>query len=335
MPELDGAKQARFEFKDVKLTDLPDHSRYSVLLGAGYEKWWVGVDIDGPDGPTNLVFNVGGFGGPDYDYKVKVSDNVVSEFAKIEYRFDGSKPADSRLAIRYDDSDWIEGGWTSNADQTFPADFFLALPTSDEDLQINDGSRADWDAMNGSLGTVSLYSSRPLHQYKAYKGVCRENADGTGTGSNGYEYDVFKREDNSDVDYKWCKDRCDASNDCTGFEYRDSSSTSQCELWKAFIGGFEQKNSHTCLVKVDKYYESEPGVCRKHSDETGKGSNGNEYDLYKFVTYEWCKQKCYEDDDCTGIEYRYWPEDNTQCEVWHYDYQGVEYKPYSVCDKKV
>jgi hypothetical protein len=339
MPELDGAKQARFEFKDVTFTDLPNYSQYSVLLGAG--EWWVGVDFDS-DGGTYLVFNVGGWGGNtdprfDFDYRVKVSGKRVKSFKKIEYKFDGSEPSDSRLAIRYDDSDWIKGGWSTGPEDS-PAHFFASFPTSYEKLHINDGWRSDWDDMNGSLGPVSLYALPPTHQYKAYEGVCRENADGTGMGSNGTEYIVHKRENIPELDYEWCKDECDASNDCTGFEYRDSSDTSQCEIWNAFIGGFKASNEwpyHWCLVKKNHYYDSQPGVCRKHSDKTGMGSNGNEYDLYKFVTYEWCKQKCFKDKDCKGIEYRYWPEDNTQCEIWHYDYKGVENKPFSYCDKKV
>lgn len=39
MPELDGAEEVRFKFEDVTITDLPDHSQYSVLLGGGEERY--------------------------------------------------------------------------------------------------------------------------------------------------------------------------------------------------------------------------------------------------------------------------------------------------------
>lgn len=118
----------------------------------------VRVDFD-TDGGTCLVFNVGGWGdntdGFDFDYRLKVSDKRVKSFKKIEYKFNGSKPADERLAIRYDGGKWIKGGWNA---QDAPSGFFSRFPTSDETIKINGGSRADWDHMNGSLGTVSLYA---------------------------------------------------------------------------------------------------------------------------------------------------------------------------------
>jgi hypothetical protein len=59
-------------------------------------------------------------------------------------------------------------------------------------LQINDGSRADWDHCYGTVGTVSLSASPPDVLYQVSNGACRMNPDGTGTGSNNKDYVVYK-----------------------------------------------------------------------------------------------------------------------------------------------
>lgn len=307
------------------------------------EKWWVGVDYDVLDASTYLVFNVGGWGDDEYhhsfDYQVKVGDGLVDHFDSIEYRFDGTEPTDSRLAMRWNGGDWIEGGWSADDYSgigDFNPDFFHRFPVSGETLRINDSDRSDWDHMHGSLGTVSLYATPPLLLYKVDRGVCRKNANGTGMGSNGKEYDVYKYENNPDVNYVWCKAKCDAQGSCTGFEFKDEW-PKQCEIWKEHIGGHEEKEDHFCLVKMDRahFYDTESGVCRKRSDGTGMGNNGDEYDLYRYKNREWCMDKCSNDTNCTGIEHRYWPDDNQQCEVWHTEIRSVLYKPYSTCEKKV
>jgi hypothetical protein len=164
--------------------------------------------------------------------------------------------------------------------------------------------------------------------YKDYPGVCRKNSNGTGGGSNGVEYDVFKREDNSAVDYYWCKDKCNNQSSCTGFEYRDSGDTSQCEVWKMTIGGYQKKAGHECMVRGDRKHtwDCEYGACRKYSDGSGKGNDGDEYNLIKGgnLDYSSCKRMCSEDMDCKGFEYR-WGDDNTkQCELWHTAINSVE-----------
>lgn len=356
MPELDGALKALFKFDNVNFTDLPEHSQYSVLLGGGYEQWWVGVRFERQrepsDGlpasePTFLIFNVGGWGARDrlnfdYDYKVKVSDERVSDFESIEYRFDGVDDTAERLAIRWNGGDWMVGGWTSedfHPETNFDPDIFRSFPTSAENLQINDMARSDWDYMTGTMGPVSLYASRPTLYYNDYEGVCRMNADGTGTGSNGQEYDVYKQEDDPNVDYAWCKNKCTTTSSCTGFEYRDMSwNNQQCEIWYKPILGFEKKEYHHCLVKLDRNhcYDERSGVCRANaSDDSDKGHDGVEYDLYKLKNYLWCKTKCSEDEKCTGIEHRSEPEDKQQCEIWHAEIRSIIHTPDSKCDMKV
>jgi hypothetical protein len=344
VPELDGASEVLFRFEDVSITDLPDgaSSQYSVLLGGGDSKWWVGVDIDLPNGPTYLVLNVGGWSGPAglaFDYKVKVDDGVLAEFDSIEYRFNGNEvDTGKRLAIRYNDGGWIEGGWST--DDFSDPNVFRAFPTSMINLKINDGWRSDWDDWTGSVGTVSLSASPPSAYFNVYEGVCRVNADGTGNGSNRVQYDLFKRVDNPNVDYEWCKNECISKSECTGFEYRDSWDTSQCEVWHKPILGFEEKPDHFCLVKLDRNhsYNENLGVCRNQAG--GQGKNGNEYNLYKRVNipavdYQWCIDKCSEDRTCTGIEHRWSPEADQQCEIWHAVIGSVVNMPNSNCNMKV
>lgn len=108
-------------------------------------------------------------------------------------------------------------------------------------------------------------------------------------------------------------------------------------MWKKPIRGYEKKNEHVCHVKVEKahFYEYLGwGACRKYSDGSGKGNNGDEYDLYKDKSYRWCKDKCSEDEKCTGFEHRYeW--ENEQCEIWHVEIKSVEPKEYLDCYQKV
>jgi hypothetical protein len=88
---------------------------------------------------------------------------------------------------------------------------------------------------------------------------------------------------------------------------------------------------------VEVSYLKNLGVCRKNSDGTGKGSNGNEYDLHKGqdIDFQWLMDKCSKDKDCTGIEHRWSPETNQQCEIWHTKIKSVLDAPGSSCDKKV
>jgi hypothetical protein len=180
-----------------------------------------------------------------------------------------------------------------------------------------------------SLGSILRGNRRNLanYIYKEYPGVCRKNSDGTGGGSNGVEYDLYKKQDNSDLDYHWCKDKCNNQSSCTGFEYRSSGDTSQCEVWKKPILGFVKKNGHDCMVKGDREhtYNCEYGSCRKYSDGTGQGNSGDEYDLIKGnIQYNECMQRCSEDAACTGVEYR-WGDDNVQqCELWHVEIKSVQ-----------
>jgi hypothetical protein len=78
-------------------------------------------------------------------------------------------------------------------------------------------------------------------------------------------------------------------------------------------------------------------VCSKNSDGTGKGSNGNEYDIHKGqdVNYQWCMDKCSKDKDRTGIEHRWSPETDQQCEILHTKIKSLLDAPGSSCDKKV
>lgn len=187
-------------------------------------------------------------------------------------------------------------------------------------------------AIASSLGSLrgDGHRRRQLVEYiyKEYPGVCRMNSDGTGGGKNGVEYDLYKREDDSNVDYHWCKDKCNSRSSCTGFEYRDSGDTSQCEVWKKPIGGFEKKSGHDCMVRGDRAhsYYCEYGACRKYTDGTGQGNSGDEYELVKGgdLTYSKCKIMCSEDKDCKGFEYR-WGDDNTkQCELWTREIKSIQ-----------
>lgn len=118
--------------------------------------------------------------------------------------------------------------------------------------------------------------------------------------------------------------------DCTGIEYRESG----CEIWRERIGGFEAKDDHVCLIKADHYYGYYFGGCRKNSDQTGKGNNGDEYDLYMYKSFSWCTEHCSEDENCKGFEHRYWPNDNMQCELWGVDSKSIEPKEYLRCYQK-
>ena len=156
MPELNGASEALFRFQDVTLQDFSGEGstgRYTVLLGGGDDQWWMGVrHKNSGDVGTFLAFNVGGWYGPrdTYDFEVQVSDDFLTYIESIEYLFNGTALPDRRLAIRYNEGDWNEGGWSD------PFDFQRFI--SDARVQINDGARADWDAGLDSVGTVSIYA---------------------------------------------------------------------------------------------------------------------------------------------------------------------------------
>jgi len=170
MEELSGATFVKIQFKSVSYSGFPERcngssGQYSVLFGAGYEKWWVGIDHECPDdstysdedwyqpnGRTLLVFNVGGFGHPDFEHKVVVANKIVTKFDSIEYRFEGARAPNKRLAIRFNGGNWVFGGWKD-------PDFFPSLPSSIEDARINDGARADWDPADFELGPVSIWSN--------------------------------------------------------------------------------------------------------------------------------------------------------------------------------
>lgn len=164
--------------------------------------------------------------------------------------------------------------------------------------------------------------------YRRYGGACRKDYEGD-SGKSGEDYELYKTEGNPKVDYRWCKDKCDDDSSCFGIEYRDVEENSQCEVWHKPIQTFEEKDNHNCLVKVARahYYSCHySGGCRINEDQTGKGSNGAEYDLYKDKTYDWCKQQCSLDQDCTGFEHRWEPEDDMQCELWTAEIKSREYK---------
>lgn len=186
----------------------------------------------------------------------------------------------------------------------------------------------------------SLRGNRELksHKYEEYEGVCRKNSNGTGGGEDGDEYDKYTRKDNKDVDFNWCKNKCNNKSKCTGFEYRDTGDTSQCEVWKKTIGGYKKKNEHVCFVvkddSCDPYLSWGDGVCRKYKDGDGKGNDGDEYDLYKNKDYDWCEEKCLNDSKCTGIEWIFGPGDKEQCEIWHVEIKSVLDKPDAYCDIK-
>jgi hypothetical protein len=180
-----------------------------------------------------------------------------------------------------------------------------------------------------SLGSTLRGNHRNLanYIYKEYPGVCRMNSDGTGGGSNGVEYDLYKKQDNPDLDYLWCKDKCNNQSSCTGFEYRSSGDTSQCEVWKKPILGFVKKSGHDCMVKGDREhtYNCEYGGCRMYSDGTGQGNSGDEYDLIKGnIQYNDCMQMCSEDAACRGVEYRWGDNNVQQCELWHVEIKSVQ-----------
>jgi len=155
MPELNEASKVLFRLEDVVLHEFPSGGavgRYTILLGGGSGQWWVGVRHDnrGEVG-TYLAFNIGGWDNPNYEFEVQVSEEFHTSLFRLEYRYDGMAPPDKRLAIRYNEGEWYEGGWSD----TF---HFQTFPTSDETVQINDGARADWDAGMYSIGTVWIYA---------------------------------------------------------------------------------------------------------------------------------------------------------------------------------
>jgi len=190
-----------------------------------------------------------------------------------------------------------------------------------------------------TVGSLHSDDRRSLVSYTEYQGACRKNSDGSGKGSDGKDYDLYKRENNPDVDFHWCKDKCNDKSKCTGFEFRDTGDTSHCEVWTSPINGYEKKNAHECHVKedgggCDHYFQWNDGVCRKHSDGSGTGNNGDEYDLYKDKDYVWCHDKCSDDPNCTGFEYIFGPGDKEQCEIWHVEIKSVKSKPDAYCDIK-
>jgi hypothetical protein len=152
MPELSGATKVVFQFEDVSITD--DHDYYGVLLGGGYYSWWVGIATyvsSRGNLRTTLRFNIGGHSRPYYNFYVPLGENSVKEFDKIEYRFDGSAPSSQRLAIRYNDGEWIKGG--KNYDN-----WFLTFPVSDDSVRLNDGARLKLEPMDATLGQVSIWA---------------------------------------------------------------------------------------------------------------------------------------------------------------------------------
>lgn len=295
-------------------------------------------DVD-PRIASFLVFNGGGFGadGFYFDYRVKVGDEVVSEFDSIEYRFDGTKSTDQRCdaaAMTVTAGLKEDGNLIRLFSEPSPClwndckSMMVRVPTGTTVMEL--------------LALFPCLHRRLTSSTQVSNGACHMNADGTGTGSNKKYYVVYKREDDANVDYEWCR------NQCTGIEYRDTWDTTQCEIWISSVEGFEYKDRHFCLVKVnDKCaddsecqgekvchngscvevsYLKNLGVCRKNSDGTGKGSNGNEYDLHNSqdVENQWCMDKCSKNKDCTGIEHR-----------WHTKIKSVLDAPGSNCDKKV
>lgn len=173
LPELKGGTEVLLRFEDVTFTELPEGatSQYSVFFGAGEHVWWVGINFDLPPfgNRTSLMFNVGGWSDPEYEFEVVVAEDVVQHFDVIEYRFDGTAAPEARVAIRYDGGDWITGGWSN-------PDHFRTLPSGDR-YRINDGARADWDPMHATLGVVSLYSSLVPEGGQQLPGDCNQDGD--------------------------------------------------------------------------------------------------------------------------------------------------------------
>lgn len=162
LSELDGATIVLFKFEQVAFT-IP--WGYSVLLGGGYEQWWVGVYRDiaewVTEPETHLIFNIGGWGPwnevQEFEHRVRLDDPNKSSFDSIEYLFNGTAIPTQRLAIRYNAGEWVYGGEPRLASD-FPR-FPVADPTRNEYVKVNDGARADWDHWNGTLGTMSLWAS--------------------------------------------------------------------------------------------------------------------------------------------------------------------------------
>lgn len=86
-------------------------------------------------------------------------------------------------------------------------------------------------------------------------------------------------------------------------------------------------------------YDKQNGACRKTSNGNGAGNNGDEYELYrrkkdKDVGQDWCKNKCDDQSDCKGFEYRD-EGDDSHCEVWTYPFQGYDPKDDHYCYQKI
>jgi hypothetical protein len=84
--------------------------------------------------------------------------------------------------------------------------------------------------------------------YQEHQGACRKKSNGTGGGSSKNDYDIYKKEDDPNLSYSSCKKMCDKNRDCTGIEWRDTGSTSQCEVWTSEIK--VSAGTMDCIVRV-------------------------------------------------------------------------------------
>jgi len=104
-------------------------------------------------------------------------------------------------------------------------------------------------ALRGSIGSTRKLAAKSFI-YLEYEGVCRKRSNGTGGGTAGRDYDKYTLDDEPNLSYRWCKDLCDSQSDCTGLEYSDTGSSSQCEVWTSDIN-VSSIQSVSCLLQHD------------------------------------------------------------------------------------
>lgn len=86
--------------------------------------------------------------------------------------------------------------------------------------------------------------------YKHYEGACRADEDGNDPGDgSGKDYTRYKGKH-----YDWCKDKCDDTHDCKGFEYYYKHGKKHCEIWWSEIRSVKGGDSNKyfdCYIKND------------------------------------------------------------------------------------
>ena len=140
--------------------------------------------------------------------------------------------------------------------------------------------------------------------WEEFQGLCR-----TAQNDSGIKGEDFTEHGN--YDFTKCKDECERRNDCKAFEFvRDKKN---CEIWHNYPPRVKSRPSsgYACWKKERDEWDKFQGVCR--TADGRRGSDGNEYESFKDVSFDDCRKRCERRTDCEAFEHS---GHNENCEIW-------------------